>query len=130
MVLQMVAMDQLVQIIGGFWVIFVDVGNFGSGFTINQIVQPKGDCHTQCDGGDHRQNPNLGFNGFRYQIEAHNAQHHAACKAQQQADGAFGIFLQHGTDQAAQSCTQHTCNGCGYDQCFNNTHGGTLFSLS
>ena len=107
MLLQMVAVDQLIQIIGGFGMVFVDVRHLDVGLSVNKIVQKEGNTHTQCHREGDPEQTRLGLDGLHDQIEAHHTQHHAAGKAQQQADRAVRIFLQQRTDQTTQARTRH-----------------------
>ena len=106
---QVVTVDQLVQIVRCLGVIFIDVRNFRVGFLVDQVIQKVGHCHTDGNGCHHGPHTHVGFNCFGHQVKADHTDHDAAGKAQQQADRPVGIFLQHGTDEATQSGSGHTC---------------------
>ena len=79
--LQMVAVDQLIQIVSGLRVVFIDMGHFRVGFPVDEVVQQENDRDTQRNSTDDGEDAYIGLNGFRHQIKADNAQHHAAGKA-------------------------------------------------
>ena len=106
--LQMVGMDQLVQIVSGFGMCFVNVGYFRIGLSVNQIVEKIGNCHTQSNCQDHGNDTHLRFDGLNHQITADHTEHHTAGKAQQQTDSTVRILLQHSADQTAYTGAYHT----------------------
>ena len=123
---QMVAVDQLVQIVGGFGMVGINMGNLRIGLLVDEIVQEKGSGNTESYGAYNEPQTGTGFDGFRHQVEADYAQHNAAGKTQQQTDGTVGVLLQHGTDETAQAGTDHTCQRGGNDQSCDNTHFSSL----
>ena len=111
--LKMVAVDQLVEVIRGLRMIGVDVRNLRVGSAVDPVVERVDDRHADGNGGDDSQHADMGLNGFGDQIKADDAEHHAAGKAQKQANGAVGVLLKHGADQAAQAGADNAGNKCG-----------------
>ena len=122
MLLQMVAVDQFIQIVGGFGVVFVNMGNFRVGFPVDQVIEEVGDGHAKCDGTHHDQQTHIGLHSLGYQVKADHAEHHATGKAQQQTHDPVGILLQQRTHKAAQTGAGYTGQCSGDDQSRNNTH--------
>ena len=113
---QMVAVDQLVQIVGSFGVVLINVRNFGVGFGVDEVIEKVSNTHT--DGNGDRGNLHVGgFNGFGDQIETDNAEHNTARETKQQTDGTFGILLQQCAGKTAQTGAANTCQCGGENQC-------------
>ena len=118
----MIAVDQFIQIICRFGMIFVNMRNLRIGLPVDPIVQQINNDDTQCNRKAHHHNANAGFHRFDNQIKADNAQHDTACKAQQQTDYTCRVFLQHCANQTAQSGSANTCNGSCQNQSLQYTH--------
>ena len=104
-------MDQLVQIVGGGGVVGVDMRHFRIGLPVDQMVQQVDYDDAQGNGTDDHGKARIGFNSLGDQVKAHDAQHNAAGKTQQQADGTVGVLLEQRADQAAQTGSRNTGNG-------------------
>ena len=98
------------------------MGDFRVGLAVDKIIQEIGDSGAEGDGTYHCPDAHIGFDGLHDQVKANHAQHDTASKAQKQADGPFGIFLQHGADETAQTCAAYAGQGRGDDQGFDNAH--------
>ena len=126
--LQIVAVNQFIQLIGGFWMSFVYVGHFGIGVLVDHGVENIDHRYTQQNRTNDRTQPGVGGDGLGNQVKADHTEHNTAGKAQQQTDGAVGILSEHSANQAAQPCAGDTGNGGDDKKHLNCTHSISLFS--
>ena len=89
----MVGVDQLVQIVSGLGMVFIDVRDLRVGLFVDEIIEKIGNCHAKSDGAHRKAQARVGLDGLCHQIEADHAEHNAAGKAQKQAHRPLGIFL-------------------------------------
>ena len=107
---QMVAVDQLVQVISGFGVVGIDMCDLVIGAAVDTVIEQ---IHHEKTEQDPRQNPQkvhvlrgiFGVDGPGDQVKTDHGKHDPARKAQQQADHPFGIPLQQRAGNTAQTGT-------------------------
>ena len=122
MLLQMVAVDQFIQIIGSFGVILINVRHLRVRLSVDQIIEKIGNGYAESNGQHYGPDTHIGFNGLCDQIKAYYTEHHTAGKAQKQTDGPLGVPLEQCAYQAAQACAAYARKSRCDNQGFYNTH--------
>ena len=122
MLLQMVTVDQLVQIIRRLGMIGVDMLHFGVGLLVNEIIEQEDDGNADGNRRDDRKHAHARFQRLNRQIKAHDAEHHTAGKAEQEAYRPVGILLKHRANQTAKARAADAGDGRGQKQRFDYTH--------
>ena len=117
-----IAVDQFIQIISSFGMVFVDVRHFRVGFAVDQMIEQVDHRNADGDGRDDHADPDSRFDGFGDQIKADDAEHYSAGKAQKQTDCAAGILLEQSADGSSETGSQNACDGGGQNQCADNSH--------
>ena len=107
-----VAVDQLVQVVGGLGVVGVDVLKLVVGLAVYPDVQQPDDDVAEHDARHnekdvHRLRGALRLERSGYHVETDDARHDAARKGEQQADYAAGVPAQQSANHAAEARTAY-----------------------